>query len=455
MDSNLNLDILPPEVVTQFLLRLTLKDLINYCLTSKTANEYCKDDAFWKDKYRYDFGLPLPVLSEGEKWINLYKNRTNRSSPISAGNIHYAMIDNKGILYMSGNNNLYQLGDGTRKDTRIPIRSSFFTKKIISVSCGKFFTIAITEDGKTYGWGKFYTPSRRIKLPTLIPNLENYKAIKVSCGGDGWAVILDNNSVYYSIVMIYDGKRIMGIVPLKEKVVDISVNSSQVGMVTSSGKLYLFGLGLGRNFDRKLRGILKLPNGEFVPEVGDSVIDPILFPHEPVAPRNSRARHHEVMVNLGEMSKSIVIKSVSLSDEHIMVLSTNGDIFSWGDNDRGQLGLNIQPNPCDVSKTPQKIIVPVKFSYIGVYDKISYAITTHGKLYIWGGDHYIIKHQLGLIPSNTRDSRCPLAKLIKSPLEINIGNRVNYVSFGSYFAIAVTEDGVVNYMGKPLYGPPN
>ncbi len=451
MDSNLNLDILPPEVVTLFLLKLSLKDLINYCLTSKTANEYCESDAFWKDKYKYDFGfssrgsgglngLPLPK-NPTKKWINLYKEKTNRSSPISAGNTHYAMIDNKGILYMGGSNGAFQLGDGTNNSSRIPIQLTSFTEKIISVSCGDHFTIAITEDGKTYEWGLFSVPTRKIKVPTLIADLKNYKAIKVSCGILGWAVILDNNSVYYSIVMIYDGKRIMGIAPLKENVVDISVSSSQVGMVTSSGKLYLFGLGLGRNFDRKLREIMKLPNGEFVPKVGDSVIDPILFPPE--------------SVNLGEISKSIVIKSVSLSEEHIMVLSTNGDIFSWGDNDRGQLGLNIQPNPLDVSKTPQKIIVPVKFSYIGVYDKISYAITTHGKLYIWGGDHYIIKHQLGLIPSNTRDGRYPLAKLIKSPLEINIGNRVNYVSFGSYFAIAVTEDGVVNYMGKPLYGPPN
>ncbi len=436
MDSKFNLDILPPEVVTQFLLRLSLKDLINYCLTSKTANSYCESDAFWKDKYRYDFGLPLPK-NPTKLWINLYKERMIKNSPISAGAFHYAVIDNQGILYMGGSNGAFQLGDGTNNSSRIPIQLKSFTKKIISVSCGDYFTIAITEDGKTYEWGVFCVPTRRIKVPTLIADLKNYKAIKVSCGGLGWAVILDNNSVYYSIVMIYDGKRIMGIAPLKENVVDISVSRSQVGMVTSSGKLYLFGL----DFDRELRGIIKLPNGEFVPEISDSPIDPILFPHESVNP--------------SEISKSIIIKRVSLSETHIMVLSVNGDIFSWGENDEGQLGLNIRPNPGDIRMTPEKIIAQVKFSYIGVYDKVSYAITTHGKLYIWGGDHYIIKNQLGLTPSDTGDPAFPLAKLIKSPLEINIGNRVNYVSFGSYFAIAVTEDGVVNYMGKPLYGPPN
>ncbi len=445
MDSKLNLDVLPPEVVTQFLLRLSLKDLANYCQTSKTANAYCESDAFWKDKYRYDFGfgsrgsrglngLPIPK-NPIKKWIDLYKERIIKNLPISAGAMHYAMIDNQGILYMAGRNNSYQLGDGTKDDTRIPIRTSFFTKKVISVSCGKIFTIAITEDGKAYGLGTFYRPSRKMKVPTLIPNLENYKAVKVSCGGEGWAVILDNGSVYYSMLMTFFGKRIMGIVPLKENIVDISVNSSKLGMVTSSGKLYVF----GRDFSRKLRGIVELPDGEFAPEIGGSPIDPILFPSEPAG--------------FGEKSKSIIIKQVSLSESHIMVLSTNGDIFSWGDNDEDQLGLNEGIYPGYIHPTPQKIPAPVKFSYIGVHDKMSYAITTHGKLYIWGGDHYIIKDQLKLMPSNEGKFRNILGNLVKLPLEISIGHRVNYVVFGTSFAIAVTEDGMVNYMGEPYFGP--
>ncbi len=71
-----NLDLLPPEMVVQFLLRLDLKDLANYCLTSKTANTYCQSDAFWKDKYRYDFGLPMPTLPPGENgWIFINSER--------------------------------------------------------------------------------------------------------------------------------------------------------------------------------------------------------------------------------------------------------------------------------------------------------------------------------------------------------------------------------------------
>ncbi len=439
-DSKLNLDILPPEVVTQFLLRLSLKDLANYCQTSKAANAYCESDAFWKDKYRYDFGLSLPK-NPTKKWINLYKERIGRNSPISAGGYHYAVIDNKGILYMAGNNSEYQLGDGTNNSSRIPIRLTSFTEKIISVSCGNHFTIAITEDGKAYKWGTFYTPTREIKVPTLIADLENYKTIKVSCGGMGWAVILDNGSAYYSISIKFGEKQMVRIAPLKEKVIDISVTSCRVGMVTSSGNLYLFGLGFGGFLSGKLEGFLISPTGELVSETDNSAIDPIHFPPEHVKP--------------GEISKHVMIKNVSLARYHIMALSVNGDIFSWGINERGRLGLGWKQSLM-VYTAPQKITMKSKISYIGTYDNTSYAITIHGKLYVWGSDHYMINRELGLKSSISGQIIGTLGDfIIKSPLEINIGHRVNYVSFGVYFAIATTGDGMVNYMGDPLLRPPN
>ena len=268
MASNLNLDILPPEVVTQFLLRLSLKDLINYCLTSKTANAYCENDAFWRDKYKYDFGLPLPTLMEGKKWIDAYRERATKNSPISAGQFHYAMIDNQGILYMGGDNKFFQLGNGTNDNTGSPIQLTFFNQKIISVSCGGLFTIAITEDGKMYIWGKFY--ESEVKVPTLIPELENYKAIKVSCGERGWAVILDNGSVYYKLGLMYEGKRITGMMKLEEDVIDISISAGQLGMVTSSGNLYVFGM----NFGGKLIGLTRSPGGKIVLEPIDKSFPP-------------------------------------------------------------------------------------------------------------------------------------------------------------------------------------
>ncbi|GAG78766.1 unnamed protein product, partial [marine sediment metagenome] len=57
-----------------------------------------------------------------------------------------------GILYMAGENNYGQLGNGTTRSSTIPIAIQF-KQKIIGISCGSFYTAALTSDGKIYIWG--------------------------------------------------------------------------------------------------------------------------------------------------------------------------------------------------------------------------------------------------------------------------------------------------------------
>ena len=320
-ESNLNLDDLPPEVVVQYLLRLSLKDLANYCQTSKRASEFCQSNEFWRDKYKYDFGLnghPLPK-NQTKLWIDIYKDKIRKNSPISAGLRHYAVIDDRGVLYMAGDNRWNQLGDGTNNKSKNPVQLRSFTEKVISVSCGDLFTMAITEDGKTYQWGfisasyliPMYPPG--IPIPTLVDNLKNYKAVKVSCGRGGWGVILDNGSVYYSILI--NSFRVEGIVSLDGGIIDISADTDKIAMVTNGGKLYFF----GEYFDGKLMGIQKVD--------GNWLIQPkpleFLFLH----------KFFRKGVNIGK------IKQVSLSIDHIIALSENGGVFTGGNNQFGQLGL--------------------------------------------------------------------------------------------------------------------
>ncbi len=438
MDSNLNLDVLPPEVVVQYLLRLSLKDLVNYCLTSKTANAYCKDNAFWKDKYRYDFGLPLPK-NPTKKWIDLYKSRKHpiENYPISAGREHYAVIDDRGILYMAGNNDWGQLGDGTENDSKIPITIKFFKQKVISVSCGNHFTIAITKNGKTYGWGYnlFIKGSNKMFLiPTLIPKLANYKAVKVSCGGSDWGVILDDGSIYVSLHLITGTGdiEIEDRITLEDKIIDISVFSSRFAVVTKKGKIYFAGEEVVST-----RGFL------YHELVGIDVDGDIPGPIKP--------EYISFQYQQGITPK---IKQVSLAGTHITALTEDGNVIVWGDYDNGLLGLhhNDPRNRRNVEVSPELITLP-KISYISSFSNGSAVITKDGRLYVLG------RNKIISILSNYQegDKRFGYEWGIRSavvPIEIDIGSNVNYVSFGANFSIVTTEDGIVNYMGDPDYGPP-
>ena len=190
-------------------------------------------------------------------------------------------------------------------------------------------------------------------------------------------------------------------------------------MVTNDGKLYFF----GEYFDGKLRGIQKVDENWLIqPKPLE-----FLFPH----------KFFRKGVNIGK------IKQVSLSINHIIALSENGNVFTAGRNHFGQLGLETKKRKThpgiymELRKViiPHKYIPTPKFSYIGTYDTISYAITIDGRLYVWGRPY-----SLNLLEQ-------------KSPIEIDIGYRVNYISFGNDFAVAITEDGMVNYMGDPIYNP--
>ncbi len=423
MNSKFNLDILPPEVVTQFLLRLSLKDLINYCQTSKAANEYCENGFFWKDKYRYDFGLPLPVLKEGGKWIDIYKERVmNKNSPISVGLEHYAVIDNQGILYMAGKNMYGQLGDGTKNDSKTPVMIKFFTEKVISVSCGNNFTMAITADGKTYGWGRnsmFPGEQMNILTPVLMPTPTTLKATKVSCGGNKWGVILDDGSVYVSIELFYGGKIMETInrVSLEDKIIDISVYTSHFSVVTESGKLYF----AGKSFSQvELIGI-EISRGWM-----KGTIKPKYIPFPP---------------KQGIIPK---IKQVSISKDRIMALTVDGDVFIWGINQFSEVSSDRRR----IHLSPQLLTSFPKISYISSSEVFSSAITTDGRLYIWGSSR-ILRTMSNIKEGDKRILNFPKFHLVLVPVEIDIGSRVNYIAHSYRITIANTVDGMVNYIGNP------
>ena len=438
-ESKFNLDLLPPEMVVKFLLRLDLKDLANYCQTYQIASEFCKSEAFWKDKYRYDFGLPMPILTSEEKWINIYQRRKmRRNPPISAGGWHFAIIDDQGILYTAGRNFSGQLGDGTQNSREMFIPLKLFTKKIISVSCGHYFTIAVTEDGKTYLWGEkpFYSEikDRAIDneeeyeeedanihslVPELIDQLKDHKVIKVSCGGDGWGVILENGSIYYNILpedVIIDNP-LAGFITLEDRVIDLSVRSNRAAAVTEKGKVYLLGDGF-RKSGVVIQG----------------------------SPEKYSIRPIQVPI-------SEKIKQVSLRGSHLMALSVEGNVFAWG-HEGAALGIDrrVRGESPETYHTPTRLMRLPKISYIYSNNKLSSAVTDDGKLYIWG-QHEILKDLALQLGEKAKEVGIfgAIRKWVKLPIEIDIGYRINYLAFNERSILAITEDGVVNQMGKPVY----
>jgi alpha-tubulin suppressor-like RCC1 family protein len=126
---------------------------------------------FYKISANLDFSLAIDDSRYGWAWGNNDNgqlgdnNTTSQLTPvqiyestitlteISNGNAHSLAIDNTGVIWSWGKNNVGQLGDGSTADRSVPnsiyIPNVTFTK----VSAGNEFSLALDNTGKIWAWG--------------------------------------------------------------------------------------------------------------------------------------------------------------------------------------------------------------------------------------------------------------------------------------------------------------
>ncbi|XP_059169765.1 probable E3 ubiquitin-protein ligase HERC1 isoform X3 [Physella acuta] len=125
-----------------------------------------------------------------------------------------------------------------------------------------------------------------------------------------------------------------------------------------------------------------------------------------------------------------VIKKISSSkgsDGHTLALTTDGELFSWGDGDYGKLGLggnHTQKSP-KLIQGPlcQKVVKCMSAGY-----RHSAAVTVDGQLYTWGEGDY------GRLGHGDKTSR-------NVPKQVKDIGPVGQVACGSSHTLAVSQDG--------------
>ena len=453
-------NVLPPEMMVEFLLKLNLEDLTNFCKTSQAAAIYCQDDQFWKDKYKHDFHLSpsfhgsrsqnLPSDSN-LSWKEQYKLAYSvPKSPISVGNRHYAIIDNQNMLYIGGDPSFDGIPHYHYENDYDEILSKIspFKQKIRSVSCGNKYTGAVTKDGKIYFWGEdlYYIFGGDKNAVISVPRefkIEG-KAIKIACDNNSsfhgppmFALILEDRSVFLRIYHFFSRTGVEWIkisARLDIKALDISVSSYGLAIVSTESKLYYLGRGFGTRHGEKIGITYKS---------GKIVVNPV---HIPIPE---------------------TIKQVSMGSGHIGVLSTKGNVYLWGSNYWGQLGKGWKyGNEYIESKeymidNPQKLSFPaplrsngvlsnsknfkeLPISFITCQGETTAVIDKNGKLYIWGKSsnfgesNECIDIEEGLM-------NCPIQIGLKlQGSETATKKKFNYAAIGANISISTTSDGWVN-----------
>ena len=124
--------------------------------------------------------------------------------------------------------------------------------------------------------------------------------------------------------------------------------------------------------------------------------------------------------------------------EHKAVITTDGSLYTWGENSYGQLGNGTinERYDADTYNIPRKIMDNVQEVSLG--NKYSAAITTDGSLYTWGSNSY---GQLG--DGTTTDSPTPI-KIMDNVKAVSLSSKTEY----DRQTAAITTDGSLYMWGR-------
>jgi alpha-tubulin suppressor-like RCC1 family protein len=128
--------------------------------------------------------------------------------------------------------------------------------------------------------------------------------------------------------------------------------------------------------------------------------------------------------------------SVSVSDYHTAAIDTSGHLWTWGLNDNGQLGIGNAVN----HNTPQSVEPTHTWLSVSTGDHHTVAIRSDGTLWAWGLND---NGQLGIGATGNRNT--PVQE------STHATNWVS-VSAGDFFTVAIDSDGDIYAWGDNDFG---
>ncbi|KAL3277032.1 hypothetical protein HHI36_012394 [Cryptolaemus montrouzieri] len=234
----------------------------------------------------------------------------------------------KHCLALSSDNDVYSWGEGDDGKLGHGIRTSCETPKliealqgyeIIDIACGGAHSAAISSSGQLFTWGKGrygrlgHGDSEDQLKPKLVEALLGYRVIDVACGsGDAQTLCITDDDNVWSWGDGDYGKLGRGgsdgcKIPMKIEslaglgVVKVECGSQFSVALTRSGSVYTWGKG---DYHR----------------LGHGTSDHVRRPKKVSALQGKK------------------IISIATGSLHCVACSDEGEVFTWGDNDEGQLG---------------------------------------------------------------------------------------------------------------------
>ncbi|KAL7576525.1 hypothetical protein ACA910_018023 [Epithemia clementina (nom. ined.)] len=271
-----------------------------------------------------------------------------------------------GRLALLHNGQLRHWGPLVEQDfMRINTFTSYIGDTVVNIACGSDHSVAVTKSGGVFSWGttsaKEYTlghgrgmPSQ-ILTPTRIEALDGICITNVACGSGHTVALTGSGTVYswgrnvvaghgWNDGITFTPKPIESL--LDKRIVQIAAQSCHTTAVSNSGELYTWGW---NSFGR-------LGHGGY--------------------------EAHGVP-KLVEGLKGVNVSQASAGDDHTSAVTDVGQVYMFGANDKGQLGI---PGDGDDKYVPVLLdsLAGYRVRQVSCGDAISVALTHEGEVFYWG-----------------------------------------------------------------------
>ncbi|RWS28366.1 X-linked retinitis pigmentosa GTPase regulator-like protein, partial [Leptotrombidium deliense] len=273
-------------------------------------------------------------------------------SSISCGAHHTLVLTDCGC-FAFGSSKYGQLGVGNNlKQTSIPtLIEMLVNESVTSLSCGQYHSLAVCSQGKLFSWGwgihgqLGHGNTENIYLPKQVNALLK-KHIVSACGGYSHSVALDSEGIVYAFGnnlfgQLGNGSNLKSSVPqpvtqLKYRIKMISSHYFHtLALAVDKRTLFIWGsnphtIRLHAQAARKNKSSQQ--NNE-----------------------NISCTNHLYPQSVNTNLFNCDIKKISTGNTHCLLLTTNGQVYSWGRGSDGQLGHGAN---CKELKDP--LLIPMK-----------------------------------------------------------------------------------------------
>ena len=309
---------------------------------------------------------------------------------VALGGSHSAAITKDGSLYMWGKNDCGQLGDGTTDNKTNKTRPHRVASNVQSVELGDVHTTVISKDGGLYTWGYNYYGQLGNGTTTKSSNPIKIMNDVVSCAG----------GYYHTIALKKDGT------------------------VYTWGRNNCGQLGNGTTTDRT------------------SPVAIQIYDHTNVL--TSDGVKYGIIPDNGNYSFESAgeVAQVAAGGSHTAAVTKDGDLYMWGYNNYGQLGVytNIDKNAPILVNNSTTALPAKSVKYVALGGSHSAAITKDGSLYMWG------KNDCGQLGDGTTDNKTNKTRPHR------VASNVQSVELGDVHTTVISKDGGLYTWGYNYYG---